>query len=218
MRVVVYAITAADDARQGSRGVLNERLRTIRMGRLSAIVGDVVRAPAPTEKNLRRFASLIARLAGTRSAILPARFGTVVWTDDEVEIVLGARQEGLLKQLAHVRGRVQMTVRVIVEGQEAKRERGGKGTRDSGSSYLKRRAAARRASSIPEFAPLARAVARWVKDERVERKGSVVTVYHLVPARHSTRYADAVENAALASGAHGFVTGPWPPYAFADTW
>ena len=218
MKVLVYAVTARSTVRLGARGVSKERLRIITMGAVSAIVGNVARAPAPTERNLRRFASLIARLAGTHRAILPARFGTVVRNDDDVEIVLGARQRPLRQQLAHVRGRVQMTVRIVVAEGSATGDMAKRRKAANGASYLRNRADARRASNIAEFAPLGRAVGRWAKDERVERKGQVVTVYHLVPARFSSRYADAIEKAALESGARGFVTGPWPPYAFADTW
>ena len=217
MSLAVYAIVGRAGTRPGMRGVANEPLRVIRVAALGAIVGEVKRPPRLSEANLRKFASLMARLAAAHPAILPARFGTTMRDLDELEMVLGARQKPLRQQLAHVRGRVQMTTRVVVSGRAGERKQAA-ARKKTGAEYLRVKAAAQHASTIPEFAPLQRAVARWVKDERVERKNKVVTVYHLVPARCAVPYADAIEDAALASGARGFVSGPWPPYAFADTW
>ena len=217
MTLAVYALTSEPARGLPLRGVSREALRAIRVGPISAIVGEVRTAAPPTEPNLRRYATLIARIAATRTSVLPVRFGTTMQDEAELADVLRSRQQVIRRQLSHVRGRVQMIVRVVTRAAAAP-GRGRATDRATGAGYLQARALDQRADRIPEFAPLHAAVARWVKDERVERVGKVATVYHLVPAAAGRRYADAIERAALAAGVRGFVSGPWPPYAFADSW
>jgi hypothetical protein len=77
---------------------------------------------------------------------------------------------------------------------------------------------ARRRRQLPEFGPLADAVTRWVKAERMERqeRGRLIgSVYHLIPRSAVAPYRRSLERAALAAGVTTVVSGPWPAYAFA---
>jgi hypothetical protein len=90
--------------------------------------------------------------------------------------------------------------------------------RDSGTEYLKARAAAAAsAHEIAGFAPVRAAVRRWVRDERVERRGTVASVYHLIPRAQTVKYRRALEYAAREAGLRVMVSGPWPPYAFSTS-
>jgi hypothetical protein len=60
-----------------------------------------------------------------------------------------------------------------------------------------------------------RAVARWVRDERVEHRAGVSSVYHLIPRSSAEAYRHAAQTSAASSGVTAIVSGPWPPYAFA---
>jgi hypothetical protein len=71
---------------------------------------------------------------------------------------------------------------------------------------------------VPAFAPLRAAVRRWIRDERVEKHDRVASIYHLVPRGSIDRYTSAIERAAREAGVRMIVSGPWPPYAFADIW
>ncbi len=227
MKVAVYALTSHAGPRAAGRGLSGERLRVVRVGAVSAVVGDVARLPAPTEAKLRAYTTLLAALATTHQSVLPVRFGTTMQDDEELETILRLRQKPLKSQLARVRGRVQMTVRVLVAQARRSLGEGGSGSRGgpdkvrptgtgSGTQYLSSRAREHSASSIPGFAPVDRAVARWVRDSRVERRGTVATVYHLVPRAAAGRYAAAIEAAAAAEDVRVLVSGPWPAYAFGD--
>jgi hypothetical protein len=93
------------------------------------------------------------------------------------------------------------------------------GERTSGSEYLRSRArAAGSAGDIPQFEPLRAAVRRWVRDERVEQHGGIATVYHLVPRGSVEAYRRAIERKARDTSARLLVSGPWPAYAFSDSW
>ena len=76
----------------------------------------------------------------------------------------------------------------------------------------------RTAREVPELVSIRPAIRRFVKDERVERRSGVATVHHLIPRAMAERYRAAVTGAAAESGVRLIVSGPFPPYAFADNW
>ncbi len=52
----------------------------------------------------------------------------------------------------------------------------------------------------------------------MEKRGGVASMYHLIPSGSVDRYRAALEHAAREAGLRVLVSGPWPPYAFGDTW
>ena len=138
--------------------------------------------------------------------------------------------------LAHVRNRAQMTVRIIDTGslpgplrgtrpttsgygRAGPAEGGPAGpTRGPGTRYLRSRAVATaREKEVAGFDPVRAAVARWLRDERVDRRDRIATVYHLIPRASAEAYHRAIVRAAVRAGLRVIVSGPWPAYAFADT-
>lgn len=226
MSLCVYALAARGIGRIGRAGVAGERLHAIRIGAIDAIVGDVATAPPPTDRNLRAYDRLLSLMWSRSPAVLPARFGTVVRDRAELELILADRQETLRSRLRLVRNRAQMTIRILQgagEGGQGSGERGQGSVarsrvparRSRGRSYLEQRA--RIAHDVPEFAPVREAVRRWVRAERVERQGNIATIYHLVPRGAAERYRESIRRAARDADVRLLVSGPWPAYAFADT-
>jgi hypothetical protein len=225
----VYAVTVAGSTQLAAQGVGGERLRLVRQGSIAAVVGELARVPRPTPDNLRRYDAVMRRLAQRFPSILPARFGTSFDDPAELAFVLRSRHVSLRRELSRVRNRVQMTVRVVERGGSAapnppymsgsvgRVPRSGPGV--TGSDYLRGRAqASAREREIVGFDPVRDAVRRWVRDERVEKRANVASVYHLVPRTSAESYRAAAERAAAAAGLQVVITGPWPPYAFAGTW
>lgn len=221
----VYAVTTAPPPPLRVRGAADERLTRVTAGHLAAIVGRLPRAPAPTRANLHRYHALQMRLFERLTAVLPARFGTSVADMEEVRFVLDSRQSPLREALRLVRGRAQMTVRIVVArgGEDsgaatAAQPRGDHASpAGSGLEYLRARAAAAaRARRVPEFEPFRSSVQRWVRAERVERRADVLTIYHLVPRGSAAAYRQALERAGARAGVSLLVTGPFPAFAFAD--
>lgn len=214
---MVYAIVGGRTASAPIRAGL--RLRVVRAGPIAAVVGEVRRPPSPSEANLRRYERAMRELAERYPALLPARFGTVMPVV-ELMFILSSRGPALSRALAAVRNRAQMTVRLVTRHENARPHAVAGPQRaapmsTSGREYLIARArvvAAER--TVPEFGPLRAAVLRWVRGERVERKGRVSTIYHLIPRGSTGRYRQALEQAAAAAGVPAIVSGPWPPYAF----
>ena len=182
---------------------------------MAAVVTDRP-GPSPTAVNLRRYDRTMQELAGKFSAILPVRFGTRM-AEDELRFVLSSRRRALARALAHVRRRTQMTIRIV--HRHPARERRPEPDMPpplTGRDYLRHRARAAAAKrAVPGFEPVSSAVARGVRDERVEQRGGVSSVYHLVPRSSADAYRRAVRLSAAAAGLTAIVTGPWPPYAVA---
>jgi hypothetical protein len=219
--VIVYAIIASRGAPASFRS-RDGRLHVVREGAIAAVVAARSRAASPTPANLRRYDRTMQSLALTVPAILPARFGTRM-AEDELRAVLASRRRAFTRALAHVRKRAQMTVRVVRGGSAGEvpvppvpLPEGGSDGRPTGRDYLKHRArAAAAVRAVPGFEPVKNAVARWVRDERVEHRAGVSSVYHLVPRSSAGAYRHAAQTSAASSGLTAVVSGPWPPYAFA---
>jgi hypothetical protein len=203
------------------------------MDGIAAIVGDVRRRPAASPANLRRYAAVVELLAARAAAVLPVRFGTAFADSSELLLVLRSRQASIRARLHVVRARAQMTIRVLsrlgsdpddgpFRGQTLMTDRSGVRPRNratQGTEYLQQRwAIVRAAQQIPELEPVREAVQRFIRDERVERRGGIATVHHLIPRASAERYRIAAERAAARAGVRLTLSGPWAPYAFAENW
>ena len=211
MSVCVYALATRVARRWTVRGLAGERLKTVRVGPLDVIVGEMTYRPKPTAANLLQYDRIVTQLWEQSSALLPARFGTIVTDLSELDFTIAMRRDAFRRRLAVVRNRAQMTLLVAGAGPVRRRPR--PRSIRSGTEYLR---AAQAAHGVPQFDPIRAAVRRWVKAERVQRHGSLATVYHLIPRRSVDRYRSVVEDAARAAGIRLRVLGPRSPYAFVD--
>jgi gas vesicle protein GvpL/GvpF len=210
MSLCVYALTAPAVRRWIVRGLGGERLKTIRVGPVGVIVGEMGRRPRPTVTNLLQYDRIVTQLWEQSSALLPVRFGTFVTDLSELSSAVAMRRDAFRRRLAIVRNRAQMTVLVL--GVRPGRRPPLRSIK-SGAQYLR---AAKAAHDVAQFGPIRAAARRWIKAERVQQKGSLATVYHLVPRRSADRYRSAVERAARDAGIRLRVLGPRSPYAFVD--
>jgi hypothetical protein len=229
--VCVYALVSRAPARLGLAGIAGEPLRLVTVDRITAVVGELRGPPAASLRNLRRYAEVVEAIAARVPAILPARFATTLADREELTFILKSRRATLGRRLRAVRGRAQMTIRLISESESRDRLspsqtrtagrarlRLGNGA-TQGTQYLQQRmAVAASARVVAGFEPLRAAVRRFVKDERVETRGGVATVNHLVSRKAADRYRTALVHAAEDNGVRLMVTGPLAPYAFADNW
>jgi hypothetical protein len=218
MTLCVYALTLPPERRRVLTGLEGERLRAMTVGRVTAIVGELVRPPKPTPAMLRKYSEVVQLLSERFPAILPARFGTCVQDLIELTFILQSRQQTLLRNLRDVRGRVQMTGRILQSPGLSGIVSSPHPSAGSGAEYLRARAAVAAAEKeVAGFAPVRAAVRRWIRDERVEKQGPIASVYHLVPRGQAEKYRRTLEHAAREAGLRLTVSGPWPPYAFSTS-
>ena len=207
----VYALTSRLSGALDVRGIAGEPLQAVHLGRLDAIVGRVRATPKPTDRNLRRYGKTMSDLWRRVPALLPARFGTSARDVEDLRAMVRARERVIRRRLRAVRHRAQMTIRLVTPQSDPPPAI----ERSSGTSYLRSR---QREQAVPAFAPLRAAVRRWVREERVEKRHGVASIYHLVPRGSIERYRSAMERAAQDAGVRMVTSGPFPPYAFADAW
>ena len=223
MPLYVYAIVSRRVRASSFSPGARTGLRAVNGGGMAAIVADCDERPAPTESALRKHDAVVRRIARGVSAILPARFGTVVDTDRSLTALLEAWSAELESALGLVERREQMTLRLFGGGAAVadaspplSRE---PDTGDHpGTSYLSRLARAQaRARSAPELEPLTAALAHIVTAERISRHDAgplLLTAYHLIPRGKARVYRAALKRHAAALGLRVIASGPWPPYAF----
>jgi hypothetical protein len=223
-RVCVYALVEGLEGPLRLRGIAGERLRVAAVGGIATVIGIVPRAPKAGMAAMRRYDEVQRELMAIWQSVLPARFGTCASSVDELAVSVRDRRAAIRQNLRLVRGRAQMTIRLFTRlGVRSEPNRSRVRTRSEygdgatqGTRYLRQRM---EEAQVPGASRLRPAVARWVRAERSEPRPHgrfAGTVYHLVPRSNVSAYRRAVARVAVEAGLTVVVSGPWPPYAFAD--
>jgi hypothetical protein len=183
-----------------------------------AAVERVDRPPTVSEQALRDQHDVIAHLHAKLDALLPARFGAFV-DARELESLVGQRRDAIVEALQLVRGRSQMTIRLL--GGEAVQPAPpalAASRAVSGTDYLESRRAL--LSAIPSALSAASEAVRSlaVLERFGTGRGSTATLYHLIERPQVQVYRDLLARVASGDGKLT-VSGPWAPFAFTpDLW
>jgi hypothetical protein len=206
--VYVYALSSPGLPRRLS--VQGRRLNCIAIGDVDAIVEDS--PPGRSLDDIQLQHRVVTHLAARATALLPARFGSVV-TESALHALVSDRREEIRSALRHVRNCEQMTVRVFGPAPSESAADAGR----SGTAYLlKRQDRAHHVAAEVEV--IRRELGGLVKDERVAPgdRGIRAVVYHLVARRTVAQYRRrALVLPSLLMPHAVTVTGPWPVFAFA---
>jgi hypothetical protein len=200
----LYAI--AQGAPADASGARGEPLRVLEHLGMELVCGDP--PPPLSAEALRAHEAAVRRIADRSQACLPARFGAAAGSDDELRTLVEARAAVLLEALGVVRGREQMTLRVLGSAARAPSSAG------PGTRYLEDR---RRANALPALDPLRAALSGLIRAEQVEphgQPGLLASVYHLIDRGSADGYRRLVESSPL-QGIRLTVSGPWPAWSFA---
>ncbi|MFD2081187.1 Gas vesicle synthesis protein GvpL/GvpF [Actinopolymorpha cephalotaxi] len=216
--------------------------RLVGSGDLAAVVTDVplsaldVREEEVTEDGrLARMAmdhDTVIRAVFEQTPALPLRLATVVGDEDAARRLLEERSAEIRDLLARLAGHQEWGVRLRREGAapdaNTERERD-RAARPSGRDYLQARREALRASQEQRHAvrqagdEVYRALAEHATDAtRLSGGGAadlLLNATYLVPIAATQEFRDVVEKYATdlaAGGVQVELTGPWPPYSFAQ--
>jgi hypothetical protein len=199
---------------EGLTGVAAEALSLIDAPKARVVAGRIDAVPVVGRATLEAQDRLVRALHDRTDALLPMRFGTAF--DDEgavcraIEIIAA----DLPARFDQVRGKDQMTLRVLRRRDAAT----AKGARDvstvKGTEYL-----LARAQPPPEVAPLLDATRELQQATRIERgqtPGVLATVYHLIERGDAEEYRRRVNSASRElPDLVVRLSGPSPVYAFA---
>ncbi len=214
-RLYVLALTGGKAVPFSAAG---HRIEFVKADVVYAAVERLDERPGVSEEALRTQHDIVMRIAAKVDAILPARFGSLV-DHEELARVVELRRDAIREALDLVRGRVQMTVRLLdAEAHAAVTPLAHAGAgAASGTEYLQaRRQAAARA--LPDaVTDVTAAVKDIVAAERSEAgQGRVAaTVYHLVDRAAVDKYRKRLARLPSGPGRQTLsVSGPWAPFAF----
>jgi len=208
------------------KGLGQQEVSLLRLAELAVIVsefsGDSV---LTSEENVIAHQKVIRRLLEITTP-LPFRFGTLV-SESQLNSYLSSRQPALLRKLDDLRGCVEMSVKVIWPTSESKgiissdnRQQG------SGTAFLTAKkeellgdaTLAKKASDI--LAWLNSHLDSLLRDEQVSlrpRERMVLAAAHLLERERLTAYKEGLAAARVERpDLHFLVSGPWPPYSFAN--
>ena len=202
----------------GAGGLEDEPIEAVPAAGAWLAVGRLQRAPEASAVALRAHDAAVRRLEAMSEAILPARFGQTAADVETLTRRFADSGDRLRAALSLVEGCVQMTLRLLgltppaAEGTDPARP---------GTGYLetRRRLAAGEGFSA-EVDGLRRDCAVLVRAERASwsESASRLTFYHLVERAMLASYTAVVERhrPALEQAGRVTISGPWPPYAFAN--
>jgi hypothetical protein len=227
--ITVYALADGLGDRPTATGIDARPVHVLRHRSLTVVTTRHPRAPALSRAAVLAHAGVCEDLMARAEAVLPVRFGESFDDDAALRATLDDRHDRLVHGLAHVRGRVEVGVRVgwdqprpaATSPSPTDDRTGGVGRR-----YLMARVdEERRRSAVRSRAEaLARevddALGRHAADGHLEvlpAEGQLMSAVYLVDRDRVDRMVHQVRAAARRHPELDVLcTGPWPPYSFAD--
>jgi hypothetical protein len=185
----------------------------MRCGNLFAAVTEMAERPEIQAQGLRDHERTVRQLAEFADAVLPARFGSVVASEDALLELLQTREPALCRALALVAGCEQMTVRVYGEA-PAVPATSPTAPLGPGTAYL---AGKLRDNALPGLREVRPALSDFVRAEQIQHSGTpplLASVYHLIERGRSAGYLAALDACTASLPVRWTASGPWPPYAF----
>ena len=215
MTLYLYAIVdrKPPSAELLGRGIARQTLSLVRAGK-SFVVVEHAEARAPTPRALVAHDRVVRRIAKLVPGVLPLRFGSSAPDRASVQALIAPLGDSIARAFERVRDAVQFTLRVSGRAMPRRAPaRSGPGTR-----WLAERLSRHQ---VPEIAVVSEATRPYVREARAQRHEHgphLASVYHLV-ARDEVRawrraLARSIEQ--LPRGVSVTITGPWPPWAFAE--
>ena len=220
MKLYAYCLCADLDTFESSvSGVSGAAVRALKIDDISVLVSDC-ETFAPTKENALIHAAVVRSVLG-QTTPLPLRFGTVT-TEQQLRSFVTTHKLALAKKLAHVRGCVEMDVKVIWQrpGNNASQPDKAAGP---GTAFLKEKQRELGGDErLAELSSLLREeLGGLIKDESTGLRPSdtsvLAAVFHLVESSNIQQYREKMA-AVLQKrpDLHFMVSGPWPPYSFAN--
>lgn len=186
-------------------------LRVLSIDSVDVVVERRRDRPEAGADALREQHAVVTSLSLRTPALLPVRFGSLL-RESDLRSIVTANEQTIASALAHVRDRVQMTVRVFGAPDPERPA----DDRTSGAAFLASRR--RQSHYVPaEADAIRRIVGDLAVDERVHAGdgGLRMTIYHLVARASADDYIRRTSSLQTVVAPHrAAVTGPWPVFAF----
>jgi hypothetical protein len=229
MKLYVYCLAAGIDALpQPLRGIAGGEVRLLKTGDLSVVVSEFDGDKPPINReNVVAHSAVVGNVLN-HTTPLPFRFGALV-TREKLESFVTARHDALKARLDHVRGCVEMSVKVISKTNDGQPQPDGQASdleNKPGTAFLleKRQellGTEARAAEAQQLASwLETQVGDIVRETQTDTNLTdklLLATSHLVEKGDVEQYRTKLKSARLERPKLNFlVSGPWPPYSFAN--
>lgn len=230
MKLYVYCLVeGVDGLEQSTLGISGAPVRILKSRNFSVLVSDLNEDSLPVTRDNALAHAAVVRSVLDRTTPLPFRFGTIV-TEEHLESYLATHKPALEKKLDSLHGCVEMSVKIIWENSEEKqletRDETQAGAEGKGTSFLVEKrwqiiGDEQRAAEATEISKwLHENLSGLIRDEQVTIRPTerlVLTAAHLIERDKMTQYWKiAAEIRQNRPELHFLLSGPWPPYSFAN--
>ena len=214
---------------QPTLGISGAPVRVLESENLSVLVSDLNEDSVPVTRDNALAHAAVVRSVLDRTTPLPFRFGTIV-TEEQLRSYLSTHNPALENKLASVRGCVEMSVKIIWENSAAKQpethDETQAGTQGVGTNFLAEKR--RQIIGDEERVTEATGISTWlheslsglIKEEQVTIRPTerlVLAAAHLIEREKIAQYRKkAAETCQNRPDLHFLLSGPWPPYSFAN--
>ena len=224
MKLYAYCLIEDLDAFDtNTHGISGVVVRLLQIDEFAVLVSDFnTETVTVTRENALDHAAVV-RSVLDRTTPLPFRFGTLIH-EEQLRSYISARKPALQTRFAHVRGCVEMSVKIIRE--VSKDEAPIRDEITIGTSFLEEKRLAflgneQKAAEATEISSwLHEQVDGVIRDEQVTVRPSeklVLAAAHLVERDKIPQYKENMTAARKnRPELHFLLSGPWPPYSFAN--
>ena len=207
MNVTVYVHALTDAPVMSWEEDDGRRIESLEIGGFFVVGERRANAPAVSEAELQRQHSLVLRVSEAVPAAIPARFGSLL-EESELATILRLRKDLIRTTLDHVRGNVQMTLRMAGAAATSV-----EASPVSGRDYLQRR----RDELVPPLTADGETTLRELRslvidERRKPADRGIVTIYHLIQRSDVKEYRETVTSVGTPGIA---LSGPFAAFAFA---
>jgi hypothetical protein len=226
MKLYVYCLAEdVERLNKTPRGVSDNEVKIVAFDEgLSALVSEADAFQVNRQNALAHHE--VVRSITEQTTPLPARFGTVV-TIEQLRNYVSTNHPAIKAKLAHVRDRVEMNVRMIGTVPDTSQESKNDNVQGPGTAFLleKQRAILREEAGAAQKSELSawlrERLSDLIKDEKISFTPSETAILaradHLVERAdvqgYRTKMAKAIQE---RPDIRFMVSGPWPPYSFAN--
>jgi hypothetical protein len=227
MKLYVYCLAeGVDRLNKTPRGISGAAVRIAKFEDVSALV-SVCRADTfkVTRKNALAHHEVVRSIT-KQTTPLPARFGTIV-TVQQLSSYISTNRQAIKAKLAHVRGGVEMNVRMIATIADISPDSTVDNVLGPGTAFLleKQREILREQVGVAQKGQLSawlrEKLGNLIKEEKISVVPSETVILaradHLIGRGDVEEYRTKMARAVAERPEVRFmVSGPWPPYSFAN--
>lgn len=229
MKLYVYCFAEGfDGLRNFPRGVSGAQVRLIKLEDLSVLVSECTGDVFHLFRKNGLAHNAVVRSVFKQTTPLPCRYGMIV-TDKQLRNYVSTHKQALKNRLVHVRGGAEMNVRIsgprlgaTPAPEREQRKLVGPGTRFLLNKRTELRGEEWQAAQKKELSAwLGERLGELIRDEKINvvphERATLARADHLVDRADIEQYREKM-GAAIAERPEirFMVSGPWPPYSFAN--